>query len=156
MRTSASRRRGRGSRGFSLIEVTIAVAIVATLAAVAAVALRPATDRLRLEAEAREVEAILGALRTQAITRRVALGLRVARDGRAVTYGDPALTRTLPAAIGLRMIGEGEARRDLVFFPEGGSTGGTLRLDDGRRAIVLSVAWLTGRISLTREAGRGG
>jgi type II secretory pathway pseudopilin PulG len=136
--------------------VTIAVAIVASLVAVAATALRPATDRMRLEAEAREMEAILGALRTQAITRRVAVGLRVARDGRAVTYGDPALTRTLPATIGLRMVGEGGARRDLVFFPEGGATGGTLRLDDGRRAISLSVNGLTGRITLAREAGRGG
>lgn len=36
----------------------------------------------------------------------------------------------------------------LRFFPEGGSTGGSIRLLDGEKVISIDVDWLTSRVSI--------
>jgi general secretion pathway protein H len=140
-----------GQRGLSLIEMTVAVAIVATLAALATTSFAPSTGRARLEAEAREIASVLGDARTRAITSRVPVSIEVDPAKNRLVYGAPPIQRELPPGIRLRNRSRGEGvassdRHRITFFPEGGASGGGVVVGDDRSAIMISVDWLTGRI----------
>lgn len=45
----------------------------------------------------------------------------------------------------------GERRAAIRFFPEGGSTGGSIRLSDAENAISIEVDWLTSRVSIVED-----
>lgn len=42
----------------------------------------------------------------------------------------------------------GDSLAAIRFFPEGGSTGGSIRLSDDEDFILIEVDWLTGRVSI--------
>jgi hypothetical protein len=48
--------------------------------------------------------------------------------------------------------GETLTQSQVVFMPDGGSSGGAMMLAAGSRQIAISVNWLTGRV-LARELG---
>lgn len=45
----------------------------------------------------------------------------------------------------------GERRAAIRFFPEGGSTGGSIRLSDAENAVSIEVDWLTSRVSIVED-----
>ncbi len=151
----------RGRRracGFSLLEITIAIAIVATLTALAATSLVPATGRMRLRAEVREIVGLMSDARTRAITTRQVSMIELDASNRRVFYGEPLLVRQLPATMSLRVAGE-EGNRDrlrIVFYPEGSASGGAFAIDDRYRSIAVLVDWLTGRIAIDEERANAG
>lgn len=158
--TGAKRRvqRQHAARGFSLLEVTIAVACLAGLTALALTSLAPATDRMRLRAEAREIASLMGAARTRAIvTGAVAVMDFDARQNQIVS-GNPAMVRQLPPTVSLRLDTTGSARdlQRIEFYPEGGSSGGMFALADRTRQIIVHIDWLTGRIEIAPEVVHGG
>jgi general secretion pathway protein H len=146
--------------GFSLIEITVAVVVLASLTGLAMAHLAPTTDRMRLRAEAREIAAIVAAQRTRAVVGQVPMAMTIDADRNTITYGSPALVRQLPATLAIAPArtteGGGQARGRIVFFPEGGSSGGAFVLSSRSHSIVITVDWLTGRIALERVAPRDG
>jgi general secretion pathway protein H len=161
MRTSASERRSarrsktRGSeRGFSLLEITISVAFLASLTALAVTSLAPVTDRMRLRAEAREIANLIGAARTRAIVTGEVANVDLDAGHNHIVSGAPALIRQLPSSVLLRLAGgDGEtgARQRIAFYPEGSASGGTFAIAGASRQIVIAVDWLTGRVSIGGE-----
>jgi general secretion pathway protein H len=147
------RRNRRRERGFSLIEMIIAVALLATLTGLAAVSFAPASDRLRLRAEAREIVDLLHGQRTVAITSGRPTTVLLDPAESRLFYGDPALVRLLPPT--LRMAATEDLRR-IVFYPEGGASGGHVVIHDQHRRLDITIDWLTGRITLSAEARHDG
>ncbi len=146
------------SRGFSLIEITIAVAIVATLTALATVQLAPASEKMRVEAEAREIANILGNVRTRALTSGQPTAVTIDAAENRLIYGTPALERRLPATLALDVAPDGDGRRirRIVFYPEGSASGGAFALAGRNHRVSVSVNWLTARITIGPEAANGG
>lgn len=158
MRISGSKRQRKSARGFSLVEITIAVAILAALTGLAATSLVPATDRMRLRAEVREIVGLMGDARTRAITTRQTAVFELDAGNRRIVYGEPAMVRQLPALMALWVNGD-EGSRDrqrIVFYPEGSASGGVFAVGDKNRSIVVRVDWLTGRISVDGERANAG
>jgi general secretion pathway protein H len=158
MRILGSKRERRGARGFSLVEITIAVAILAALTGQAATSLMPATDRMRLRAEVREIVALMGDARTRAITTRQVGVIELDAGSARIFYGEPALVRQLPTMMSLRVTGEegSRNRQRIVFYPEGSASGGAFEIADRNRSIVVRVDWLTGRISVDEGRANAG
>ena len=74
---------------------------------------------------------------------------------RQVAAGNDAASLTIPATIAIdadTSASEGYAPSiaGIRFFPTGSSTGGTLRLQAGRRAYEIRVNWFSGRVSVER------
>ena len=154
--TPRSHRQAR-ARGFSLIEITIAVAMMASLTALATVQLAPASEKMRVEAEAREIASILGEVRTRALTSGQPAAVTIDAAENRLIYGQPALERRLPAMLALDVAPDGDGRRvqRIVFYPEGSASGGAFVLGGPTHRVSLSVNWLTARISVGPGASDG-
>jgi general secretion pathway protein H len=134
--------------------------VLAILALVAVIALPgrgiPRQDpSLRLVAA--DIAVQLRAARSLAITqnREVAFAF----DTGTRTYGIVGVgpSRTLPAAINLSMTTARQYVRDggearLVFYSDGTSSGGTIRLGEQPQQIAIAVEWLTGVVHIERNA----
>jgi general secretion pathway protein H len=137
------RHRRRGHAGFSLIEVLIALALVAAMTTMAVVTLAPGRELAQLRMEAAEVASLLATARGQAITGR--RFVHVVIDPRSNSVSIAAAQRhTLSAPAALVAAGDGE-RHAILFRPDGESSGGTVAIRSGDRLAVITVDWLSGR-----------
>jgi general secretion pathway protein H len=144
-------------RGFTLLELIVALAIMAFLAALTL----PSTSRRP------------GALEVAAAARELASTLRYARS-RAVAFNRPTeviidarrglyqSTEATPRAVaqGLQLAFEtpqeqrsarGQAK--IRFFPDGSSTGGRIALSAQGLRYDVWVRWLDGRVAIQGERG---
>ncbi len=145
----------RREAGFSLLELLIALAILALATTIAGVALSRSSAGFRFDAAAQELALNLREAQARALRSGRDVALAIDLDRRAYrVQADPAVQ--LPADIELRVVSAGEVmagdRPAIVFSPEGGSTGGsiTMRLQD--RSAVITVDWLTGAVTLAEGA----
>jgi general secretion pathway protein H len=122
--------------GFTLLELIVVIAIMAMVAGL--VLIRQPWHSAGLNTEA-TVQALTNAMRlarSRAIAQNREVTVVTAARGFSV---DGAGAWVLPAE-------EALSPSQVVFMPDGGSTGGTLLLSAGPRRIVVEVNWLTGRV----------
>jgi general secretion pathway protein H len=144
-------------RGFTLIELVIVLGIAALVLAIALPMLSGTSARAQFKAAAHEIAAALRETRSRAIAsgRSTALIVEV-REG-LYRVDTSAVPHSLPKGVRLVLVTTTQERRSdstgaIRFFPDGSSTGGSVRLiEDGKRYDVL-VDWLTGRVSLDDRA----
>lgn len=117
------------ARGYSLLELVVALAIMGLIAAVAAPVLIGGIDRMTLNADAREVATKLRALRETALDTQSEI---------AVTPG----AFDMAAGTGMDF-----PKGGLVIAADG-TAGGTLRLTRGNATARISINRLTGRITV--------
>jgi general secretion pathway protein H len=139
--------------GFTLLEMTCVLAVVALLAALVLPRVAPGTSQPRLQAYAMQVAIILRADRTEAMRsgRSVATAIdAVSRSVRSGTTGetltiadDVAVSALLPARCGDR-----PALSTISFFPNGMSCGGSVELLRGERGFEVRTNWFTGGVEI--------
>ncbi|MCR4265786.1 prepilin-type N-terminal cleavage/methylation domain-containing protein [Nitratireductor sp. ZSWI3] len=147
----------RAIEGFTLVEMLVALAVLALVIGVSVPALRGNRSSGSTEAVAREIQMLLWRARVNAIAQggnsTVLIDIphgevRYAVVDRTISIPD---TMTATLLTGRELVAaDGEAA--LVFFPDGASSGAELRITDerGKRSSVL-VPWLTGIPTLLRE-----
>ena len=139
--------------GFTLIELMAVVAILAVMATSVLMLTRTSSRGATLKANAVAVAAHLMEARTKAMRRRrdevVLVDVRrkqlVRQESRKVTH--------LNQEIGLAMVASDAERLSanvagVRFFPNGSSSGATLRLDYNGEKYDVRVDWLTGRVAI--------
>lgn len=147
----------RDVQGVSLLEMLLVVMLIAIAGTLAAMVLTGGLDGMRLRSEAREIAAQLRYTRAQAMA--------TGKPQRFVI--DPATHRwqapnrhhgNVPASLGISFIGARQAQPApgigaILFFHDGGSSGGQIRLSSGRAVWHIDVAWLTGEVQVVRGGG---
>ena len=142
-------RTARPQAGFTLLELLIVLVILGLMALAVPFIGQDKSTELRGFGYALAVE--LRDLRETAIRRGAVT--EFAPDPRSGGYEIGNEPRTLPPGVTLTyIVGEpplvGDALDHLAFYPDGSSTGGTLRL--ARRGVVLTIqiGWMDGRITI--------
>jgi general secretion pathway protein H len=128
---------GRGERGFTLLEMTV-VLVVAGLALAVVLTRGPVrSQRLELDATARQVAGALRLARSRAIAQEHAVIVAFSTAGYRLDGDTPVAFSAGISPVGDRAIG---------FLPDGGSSGGRIVLHGGDRQVAIGVDWLTGRV----------
>ncbi len=149
MPSSSDRRRHGPCRGFTLIEVIVVLVIMALAYGLVVPALSSVLDGPRLDRAARQMVASLREARSTALIDGRTVRFTVDPASREWRHGDRrgALDDEIAFRLDAPPAGRGAgAAPSILFFPDGGSTGGRLTLATGERRRLIAVDWLTGRV----------
>lgn len=147
------------TRGYALMELVVALAVLAVAAAVVEPAVSRTADGVLARSDVAAVAAFLRSAREQAVTRQQALEVVLAPGARVLLLGRPGQegnqTAQASRVVSPRLhIGADAASSRIVFLPHGMSSGGRLAIEaPGPRAYVITVDALTGRVT-TQRGGR--
>ena len=158
----------RAPRGFTLFELLLVLAILATTAVVVVPRLAPSAGA-EVEAASRIVVAGLRQARSRAVTRGEEVVVMVDLEHKRFTIQSGSTTaetepssprgRALPGGVDYRLF---TAQQEQVsehlagvrFYPDGSSTGGRVTAASGKHERLIDVDWLTGQIRvILPEAG---
>jgi general secretion pathway protein H len=147
-------RTARSTRGFTLVEMMVVLVIIALMMALVGTSISRNISGAEMRTAASKVAASLRYTRTQAILKKSEQVFLV--DTEKLTYkaGDRE-AEELPEGMKMEL---NTARSELTsetaggirFYPDGGSTGGNVRLEANGRIYRVNVAWLTGEASVQR------
>lgn len=137
-------------RGFSLIEIIVALAIAAAVAAVITPRFSSAIRTAEIKAAARETAAIMNTARVHAVGAAGETSLLINIDDHTISLGDSEILYRYPKKLALTVtaaeseqISEGIV--GIRFFADGSSTGGRVELSyPGKGSYIVDVDWLTG------------
>lgn len=148
----------RRVRGVSLIELIVVIVLVGLMSLLAASAMGGGFKGMQLRGAAREVAAQLRYTRTRAIA--TGQTQRFSIDPRTRAWEAPDGRRgELPPQLDVEFTGarQAQAREDvgaILFFHDGASTGGRVRLSREGAAWDVDVRWLTGQVRIDRGPAR--
>jgi general secretion pathway protein H len=143
------------AKGFTLVEVMVVMVIAAIALALVGTSISRSISGAEMRTAARKVAASLRYTRTHAILKKSEQVFLV--DTELLTYQAPDREPVeLPEGMEVEL---NTARSELTsetaggirFYPDGGSTGGNVRLEANGRIYKINVAWLTGEASVERK-----
>lgn len=142
--------------GFSLIELMVVMMLVSLLFAVVGVSVSRSIQGAEIRNASREIVAGIRHTRGQAVIQRQQQVFHVDADSRTWTASSREPVE-LPEGLDItietaRSELTGENAGGIRFYPDGASTGGSVELRAGERTWTVEVSWLTGEVSLKREA----
>jgi type II secretion system protein H len=134
--------------GFTLVELLVALAIVALVAALAFPGIQASSRSQNAETISREIVSRLRVSRTMAIARASPQSVVIAPDARQIRFPDGSLLG-IPQEVELTIVtGQvtvlAESEAVLAFLPNGSATGAELFLKDAASEVKIEVNWLTG------------
>jgi prepilin-type N-terminal cleavage/methylation domain-containing protein len=139
--------------GFTLIELILALFVVALAAAVAGPAVGRSVESMRMRAQVAGFSATLRHAREQAVAtqrpHRVEVSPLEHRVSVIADESEVRLTRSLARELTIQAIPP--PNLSVNFEPHGVSSGGDFRLAAGAVAYLVSVDPLTGRVRVSRQ-----
>lgn len=145
-------------RGMSLLEMLLVIALIAAVGVLTVAALNGGMAGMQLRSASKEIASQLRYTRSQAIASGRSQKFTI--DPGARTWTAPnGRSGDIPKAIGIVFTGarEVQPRRGegaIMFFADGASTGGRVKLTAKQAAWNVDVAWLTGEVKLKRGEPR--
>ncbi len=143
-----------GARGFTLLELVVALAIVAVVLGVSVPAMQRFFESSQYRGAISDVVTLLGSARHTAIRTGSEQDVLIYPRERKISAGNA--TKVLPEGIRLEVLGSAELNRDgagvIRFYPDGGASGGFVNVASENGGVVqVQVDWLLGRVSTCRE-----
>lgn len=136
---SARRPTRRRARGFALVEVLVAMAIVVSIGTLSYLTLSGRSDRARVEADAAGIALFLQQTRMRALEQGQPVEIVLKADEGILAAG--ATRHPLPEGV---ILSPTAAR--IVMRPSGESNGLVLEIARGDARAGITLDWLTGRV----------
>jgi general secretion pathway protein H len=147
-----ARAMARDSMGFTLVELLVVLVIAGLVLALVGTSISRSISGAELRTAARKMAASMRYTRTRAILDKQEQVFLVDTESR--TYLAPTQEAVeLPEGMEVLLTTArseltAEAVGGIRFYPDGGSTGGSVELDANGRIYRINVAWLTGEASV--------
>jgi general secretion pathway protein H len=146
----------RRTDGFTLLELLIVLTLIAGIAGLAMFNIAGRLDSVRVVRASNEVAALLRHTRAQAIVGHSEQVLDLDLETRTVTApGRKPVVLPQSLAVSIYTANQeiaSEKRGAIRFYPDGGSTGGRIKLNANGREWKINVSWLTGEITVDDSA----
>mgnify|MGYP001064583570 CR=1 FL=1 len=145
-------RQRKFGRGFTLVELMVAIAIASLMLGAMPLAVMKVRHAVEYRATVRHVLSALGDARRAAVRSGEAHTFYVDLEKRSMGV-DPGKSQSIPSGIEIRMVVAGqliapEGKAGIRFYPGGGATGGSVEvLDQPGHGTRVRVDWLLGRLS---------
>ena len=147
------------NRGFSLVELLAVLALIGLIMGMVGGSIVRNLDSVKSRRAGKDVMTALRYTRGQAVISRKEQWLEINIE--KMTYMAPVKDAVpLPEGVEITVktalsdiLDESTGR--IRFFPDGSSTGGRITLLAGQREWLITVAWLTGEITLEDPAKQG-
>jgi general secretion pathway protein H len=144
----------RSAGGFTLVELLVVLVIIALMLGLVGTSISRSISGAEMRTAASKVAASMRYTRTQAILKKSEQVFLVDTENHTYQAGERD-AEELPEGMNVEL---NTARSELTsetaggirFYPDGGSTGGYVRLEANGRIYRVNVAWLTGEASVER------
>lgn len=138
--------------GYTLVELLVVLAVMALLVAAAPALINTMRPGVEAKAAARTLANDLRGVRAAAIVANSETWVVLDAENKRYEIEPSGVMRKLPRAVSLELRGprgeESGKHIELRFFPDGSSTGGSIRIVSGNRQHWIVDHWLTGRITI--------
>ncbi len=139
-------------RGFTLMELLVVLMILGLMTSLV-IPMIGGGGGAELRASARQVATALKATRGRAVNGQSAQVLMFDLRARTAKVPGESKPLRLPEGMALeiataRQEQSGEQQVGVRFFPDGGSTGGTVTLRNNAGSLAITVDWLTGQVRI--------
>lgn len=132
--------------GYTLLELLVSLALIGLMAAIATPMAGRILEGAELRADARALATTLARIQREAIAREKTVIVQFQNGALVTSEGEPlALDH---ASVTRFASGDDQ----LTYYPDGTSSGATIRVGGSDRVLALQVAWLTGAIRVTEGA----
>lgn len=142
----------RPDAGFTLLEMMVALVLVALIGLLALPLARGGGSALAIDAAARDLATAIKAAQSDAVKEGTERSVLIDVDLRAWRREHLKAWTALPPGVGIDVtvpatdVMPGKVSR-LRFFPDGSASGGTIVLRDRERRMTIAIDWLSGRIT---------
>ena len=142
------------ARGFSLIELLIALALLVAAVSLVPVYLSKGVSTAELKSSVRQIVSGLKFVRSEAVSRSKEQVFLLDVQKREFTTHPKRKARELPKGLDLRLkTAESQQISDdqggIRFFPDGSSTGGEISVSSDAREFSISVNWISGKVAVS-------
>ncbi len=143
---------GERDAGFSLLEIMVALAILALAVGLVGVGFARSSAGFRFDAATQDLALSLREANARALRSGREIAVVIDVDGRRYQLQQDQPV-ALPEGAGVRVVSGGQvmnaARQPaIIFYPNGGSSGGAITLTEQDRSATVSVDWLTGAVDV--------
>lgn len=149
----------RRDRGYVLIELVLALAVLGMVAAIALPSAARAPGPLELRTSAEQIAALLRSDRNAAIRERREMVAAIDLDDGVVTAASTDRRVEIPSGVHFKFVhSSNESGGDeggVRFHPNGRSSGGDLSLERGDILYRVSINWLTGSVMVSAHRAGG-
>lgn len=143
------------SRGFTLVELLVVLVIAALVLTLVGTSISRSISGAEMRTAARKLAASLRYTRTRAILSKSEQVFLVDTELRKYTAAEREPVELPEGMEVLLTTARSELTSESVggirFYPDGGSTGGSVKLEANERIYTINVAWLTGEASVQRD-----
>ncbi len=141
-------------KGFTLIELLITLVIAVLITAISATAYSRLSASAALKATSQDLLVSLRHARSAAIAEQKEVVFVIDINKRVYGIVGSRRQRLLDASLNLqlfsaRFFAGDEAISQIRFAPDGSSSGGEIKISNGKKTYKVVVEWLTGKVELS-------
>jgi len=143
------------SKGFTLIELILAIAVISLLSTLAVPSFKNTLNRYKLEVAARELAQNVRLIQqksvTEGVSNKIVLDLNK-RDNYQLVSGRRGKLIKLPPDVYIDWTTYVEVDKSIVFYPTGApNRGGTIAITNGRDSLFVIISVATGRVRIDKS-----